>query len=416
MAEPGLYDLQATRVLLVDDDPVVLKLYQEGLSQRGLQVVTAADGLAAVKALRTYKPDVVVLDLMMPKFSGVDVLKFIRSEEAFKELPVVVLANSYMNDLAAQTAALGVQKALLKVRCGPSFLSAAIKDVLAGKSGDAETSHLLGVPVRRPSAAPPPVPSQSPAPPAAATQPDAAESRAKAHRDLLEGAHSTCTSLHNLCQAFGKATTAPERDNQLQALYRKVHLLAGAAGLAECHRLAQMATAFEALLFELTLKPKAATPSVLRTIASTVDFLALLFRHTRDKEPETPLSARALVVDDDPLSNKLVVSALQRAQFDAHCVEDPIVGLQCLETHHFDLVLLDIEMPAMDGFELCVRLRKLPGYEKTPVIYITVHTDFESRAKSRLSGGSDFIAKPVFPMELAVKAVTMLMKGQLQRA
>ena len=132
----------------------------------------------------------------------------------------------------------------------------------------------------------------------------------------------------------------------------------------------------------------------------------------READVEAPLSARALVVDDDPLSNRLVVAALQRAQLQARSTDDPLVGLQWLKENRFDLVLLDVEMPGMDGFELCRRLRQLPGHQKTPVIYITVHSDFENRAKSILSGGNDFISKPVFPMELAVKVVTVLLKRQ----
>jgi len=58
-------------------------------------------------------------------------------------------------------------------------------------------------------------------------------------------------------------------------------------------------------------------------------------------------------------------------------------------------------------------LRALPGCRRTPVIYVTGHSDFESRAKSVLSGGNDLIAKPVFPMELRVKAMTHLLKSQL---
>src|SRR5947209_4525523 len=103
------------RVLVVDDDPIVVKIYQKGLSQLDLEVETAGDGLAAVKALRHSKPDLVVLDLMLPKFSGVDVLKFIRSQAELADLPVVVLSNHYMDELAQQAVAAGVQKALLKV-------------------------------------------------------------------------------------------------------------------------------------------------------------------------------------------------------------------------------------------------------------------------------------------------------------
>jgi CheY-like chemotaxis protein len=171
-----------------------------------------------------------------------------------------------------------------------------------------------------------------------------------------------------------------------------------------------MACAFEALLFELIGKPASTTPSVLRTIASTVDFLALLFDCARDTDSEVPLSAQALTVDDDPLSNRLIVAALKRAQLHARSTDDPMVGLQWLKETRYDLVLLDIEMPGMDGFELCRRLRTLPGYQKTPVIFVTSHSDFESRTKGIISGGDDLISKPVFPMELAVKAVAQLLK------
>src|SRR2546421_11057253 len=112
---------QVTRVLMVDDDPLVLRIYKESLARQGLEVEAVGDGLAAMKALRTANPQVVVLDLMMPKFSGVEVLKYIRADPALASLPVVVLSNSYMDDLARAADAVGVQKSLLKVRCTPSL-------------------------------------------------------------------------------------------------------------------------------------------------------------------------------------------------------------------------------------------------------------------------------------------------------
>jgi CheY-like chemotaxis protein len=407
-------------ILLVDDDPLVLQMYKDGLGQLGAQVNTAGDGIAAIQALRGPKPEVVVLDLMMPRFSGVDVLKFIRSEAALKALPVVVLSNSYMNNLAADAAELGVQKALLKVSCSPSILLGTINDILAGTVGSEDTSLLLAVPDRSAPGPPPPgrqdAPVQAaPVPASSAPQTATAEFHAKARQHFLQNARTTCTALRSLCQALTGALTQAAREQRLQAFYRKVHFIAVAAGMAECHRLAQMASAFEALLFELSAKPAAASPSVLRTIASTVDFLALLFDWARETDLEASLSGQALVVDDDPLSNRLVVSALQRTQLQACSTEDPLKGLQWLQERHYDLVLLDIEMLGLDGFELCRRLRTLPGYQKTPVIYVTAHSDFENRAKSLLSGGDELIAKPVFPMELAVKAVALLLKRQMVR-
>jgi len=403
-------------ILLVDDDLQILELYKAGLAQQGAHVDTAVDGMAAITALRTAKPDIVVLDLMMPRFTGVDVLKYIRSEANLKNLPVIVLSNSYMNQLAAQAAELGVEKALLKVHCSPSVVLGIIDDILAGRPDSGDTDHLLAIPKSSPPVVPPPAapsPIELPAPPPPAGQVAAAEFQAKARHGFLEGAPTTCVAIRSLCQSFVTAPNEAQRATRLQAFYRKVHFIAATAGLAECHHLAQMACAFEALLYELIDKPTAVSPSVLRTIASTVDFLALLFDCAREADVEEAINVQALVVDDDPLSNRLVVSALNRAHLKARSADDPLVGLQWLKERCYDLVLLDVEMPGMDGFELCRRLRTLPGYQKTPVIYVTSHSDFEHRAKSVLSGGDDLISKPVFPMELAVKAVTLLLKRRI---
>jgi DNA-binding response OmpR family regulator len=67
-------------------------------------------------------------------------------------------------------------------------------------------------------------------------------------------------------------------------------------------------------------------------------------------------------------------------------------------------------MPGLNGFELCAELRKLPTNKSTPVIFVTSLTKFEIRAQSSLSGGNDLIAKPFLMMELAVKALTYLLK------
>jgi len=405
-------------ILLVDDDPRILQLYQDRLVQLGLQVSTAADGLAAIQALQTHKPDLVVLDLMMPRLTGVDVLKFIRSQPNLKALPVVVLSNSYMNELAGEAAGLGVQKALLKIRCSPSILLETIEDVLAGRTGGNDTSSLLAAP--RPVPAAPKTPAPTAAPASASPAPaleelihTAAEFHAKARRTFLENAGITCAELRRLCQTLVTAQKESERRLRLQDLGRKIHFVAAAAGLAECRNLAQMTSALEAMLFELNANPMAATPSAMHTVAATIDFIVTLFDSAREGEPDLPASVQALLMDDDALNNRLVVTALQRAQIQVHSTPDPAAGLELVAKTHFDLVLLDVEMPGMDGFEFCRRLRKLPGYESVAVIFVTHHSDFASRAQSALSGGNDLIAKPIFPMELAVKAVAHLLKRQI---
>ena len=82
-----------------------------------------------------------------------------------------------------------------------------------------------------------------------------------------------------------------------------------------------------------------------------------------------------------------------------------------MQNNRYDLVFLDVEMPGMNGFELCKKLRAMPLHAKTPVIFVTALSGFESRAKSSLSGGDDFIGKPFSYIELAVKGLIYVLQG-----
>ena len=123
--------------------------------------------------------------------------------------------------------------------------------------------------------------------------------------------------------------------------------------------------------------------------------------------------ASILVVDDEELSRRAVIHALEKAKLPSVSVEDPMIALRLLSENTYDLILLDVNMPGMNGFELCTKLRALPAHKETPVVFVTALSDFESRAKSTISGGNDLIAKPFLFMELAVKAMLYVLRGRL---
>jgi CheY-like chemotaxis protein len=79
-------------ILLVEDNPVIVLAYCRHLEGIGFRVEVADDGLAAMKMLRSLKPDLVLLDIMMPRVDGTVVLKYIRSEPELKAIPVIVLS------------------------------------------------------------------------------------------------------------------------------------------------------------------------------------------------------------------------------------------------------------------------------------------------------------------------------------
>src|SRR5437762_3226968 len=94
-----------SKILLVDDDAVVVEVYRRRLSQNGFEVETAPDGIAAINLLRSSKPDLVLLDLMMPRFNGFEVLKYVRSQNELKDTRVVVLSNMYIGGVERHAAA-----------------------------------------------------------------------------------------------------------------------------------------------------------------------------------------------------------------------------------------------------------------------------------------------------------------------
>lgn len=382
------------RILLVDDDTLVLELYRRHLVAAGLQVETATDGLLAVKSLTAAPPDLVVLDLMMPRFSGEDVLKFMASKPALIGIPVVVLTNSFMSEHARLAAPLKAGRTVTKSESTPAKMLEIISQLLEVTLTRPEATAVPGVSVP------------------ASTAADTSFDNNEAREHFLKMAPECFTDLRTVSGEFAADPAAANRSGNLAAFYKQAHHLAGAAGVARLGHIALMGGALEALLFELGDKPQFINPSTARTVTSSVEFLGALIEDFQSHRRSEPLSREVLAVDDDPLANRIALSALGRANLNAQAVENPMVALELMAQKQFDLILLDVEMPELSGFELCRRIRLLPGYEKTPVIFVTAHSDFESRSRSILSGGNDLIAKPIFPIELAVKAVTHLIRSR----
>jgi DNA-binding response OmpR family regulator len=108
-----------------------------------------------------------------------------------------------------------------------------------------------------------------------------------------------------------------------------------------------------------------------------------------------------MVVDDDPDTVSILARHLQREGFVAI---EAVSGPECLRLareHPVDVILLDLMMPEMDGFEVCRALKQDPGTAGIPVIMITARDDLDARAEGMRLGVSDFLAKPVFRRQLA---------------
>jgi len=228
---------------------------------------------------------------------------------------------------------------------------------------------------------------------------------------MLAHGPGICANLRKLFKELAQAPKdETEQKRRLQEFYRKVHYLSASA--AAYPQIAQVAAVFKGLLYALAENPARLNPAVLRTLAGLVDCIELLFQRARATGTAASHTSRVLVVDDDPTANRLILAALQQINLDARSTEDPSLAWQWVQQERYDVFLLDVEMSGLDGFEFCKRLRALPQYAKSPVIFVTGHTDFSYRAKGTLSGGDELVSKPILPMELAAKVVMHLVRKQ----
>ncbi len=387
------------KILIIEDDQIVANIYRNRFTVDHYQVEIAHDGETGLELLSQQQPDLVLLDLMLPKMSGVDVLKKIRAQPDLKQLPVVVFSNTYLTNIVQDAWKAGATKCLSKANCTPKQILDVVRSLLPAAPAA----------ISKPEEAPQPV---SPEP----EEETDVTFQAGLRQSFVESLPATLVSLRTLLQALTKSADETARVKQLQELYRRIHALTANGGITGAVRIAQMADALEALLKELYEKPRNINASTLRTVASAVDFLGILFmpENLPDPEiPQPPLQGSVLVVDDETISQRAVVYALEKAKLQSLKMEDPVAALDLLGGRAFDLIFLDVDMPVMNGFELCTKLRALHLHKKTPVVFVTSLTDFESRANSTISGGNDLIAKPFVFMELAVKALVYVMRGKL---
>jgi diguanylate cyclase (GGDEF)-like protein len=127
-----------------------------------------------------------------------------------------------------------------------------------------------------------------------------------------------------------------------------------------------------------------------------------------------PASLTLLAVDDDPTTRKLVQAVLGKQGYQVITAENGQAGIEAFTVHRPDLVLMDVQMPVMDGFDACTLIRQLDG-DATPVIMLTGTEDMESIERAFTTGATDFITKPInFPL-LAQRVRYALRSSALNR-
>jgi CheY-like chemotaxis protein len=391
-----------------------------------------------------------------------------RVQKQFQKLPIFVLADQKTALRADDALASGANQAFLKDESGAinSIVSAIFNLMtpsLARKPAAAPVEPVIVhssappsvvIPFRAPAVAVPAIAATAPvgataavpAPvsagvltlPARALAPTAAVSQIEAAfdrgafglRDQPEPGHNRLAhknenipqfldiygeQAHCVRQDFIRYRTAgeKERPEHLSSLLNQLSGLNNEASGCGLVGLSRYLTVIESRVRQLHESGAPASPSSLQGIATALDALAALNNHVEELEPLNNLNPLALIVDDDAVCRKTLSLGLEKAKIKTTGVDNPDAALLEAESKPFDLIFLDVDLPKMNGFALCARIRIIPSHRKTPILFVTSLNDIKSRASSRVSGGNDFITKPINLYEIGINSWSLIINRRV---
>ncbi len=118
--------------------------------------------------------------------------------------------------------------------------------------------------------------------------------------------------------------------------------------------------------------------------------------------------ARVLVIDDDPIICKITSSVLGRLGYEVVTASDGMEGLTAVQTQQPDIVITDVMMPEIDGYEVTRRLRRDPKFATIPILILTSQSELEEKLHAFEAGADDYMSKPFEPAELAARLSKLL--------
>ncbi|MDD5693400.1 MAG: response regulator [Patescibacteria group bacterium] len=128
----------SAKVLIIEDDRYISKMYQLKLSLDGMDVQVADNGRIGVEKVKEFKPEIILLDILMPELDGYEVLKIIKNDSETKNIPVLILSNLGQEDHIQKGLQLGAAGYIVKSQYTPSKVVDKIKEVLDGTVDNSE--------------------------------------------------------------------------------------------------------------------------------------------------------------------------------------------------------------------------------------------------------------------------------------
>jgi CheY-like chemotaxis protein len=120
---------------------------------------------------------------------------------------------------------------------------------------------------------------------------------------------------------------------------------------------------------------------------------------------------RILVVDDEPINREVALIQLEMVDLVGEMAEDGAEAVALAQKNSYAAILMDMQMPRLNGLEATQQIRQLPGHRDTPIIAITANAFAEDKARCMAAGMNDFLVKPFTPNELYTSLLRLLSQG-----
>lgn len=129
--------LEGKSILLVDDDLTLLEMYEHRLKEEGAIIIAARNGREAIEKIDESRPDIILLDVMMPDASGFDVLEYVRQNSSLANIPVIMLTALVESDKYEKAKELGATDYIVKSESRPSDVVAKVNEILTASDSNA---------------------------------------------------------------------------------------------------------------------------------------------------------------------------------------------------------------------------------------------------------------------------------------
>jgi CheY-like chemotaxis protein len=353
---------EAPVVLLIDDDMMIQYIVSSHLQSEGFRVVIGIDGEDGLKMARQHRPAVVLLDVDLPKLDGWGVLSELKADPELAPIPVIMLS---AEESRARAFSLGASDYLVKP-VEPARIADMVRRELAGGAGDIIVAD-----------------------------------DDRATREIV------CRQLRHAGLSATQATDGEEvlalvRENQPSLLILDL-MLPNMDGFETLRQIREVGSTVPVIVLtgkELT----APEEEMLRECSARVvtkgglaleqvvqEAKRLILQH---RAPSTARMPRVLYVEDAP-QNRDIVRRYLRGEFEVIEAEDGVEGVERAEREMPDLILMDLSLPRMDGWEAT---RVIKGNEKLrhiPVIALTAHVGKDDQERAMQAGCDELVTKPV---------------------